>query len=160
VETTAGRAPVTGRGGSLVGGDWRSPVASAQVKSAILLAGLRARGTTTVREPLPRRDHTARLLAYPGARSECRPGTGTLAGGQRLRAAAVPLPGDVSSAAFLVVAALLVPGSTLRLRDIGLNPTRTGFLAILRRMGASVEVIGAHDAAGEPRGELRVRAAT
>ena len=116
VETTAGRAPVTVRGGSLLGVDWRSPVASAQVKSAILLAGLRA--------------------------------------------AAIPLPGDVSSAAFLVVAGLLVPGSTLRLRDVGLNPTRTGFLAILRRMGASVDVIDPHDAAGEPRGELHVRATT
>ena len=160
VETTAGRAPVTVRGGSLLGVDWRSPVASAQVKSAILFAGLRARGTTTVREPLPSRDHTERLLAYLGARIECRPGMVTVAGGQRLRAAAIPLPGDVSSAAFLVVAGLLVPGSTLHLRDVGLNPTRTGFLAILRRMGASVDVIDPHDAAGEPRGELHVRAAT
>jgi len=160
VETTAGRAPVTVRGGSLLGVDWRSPVASAQVKSAILLAGLRARGTTTVREPLPSRDHTERLLAYLGARIECRPGMVAVAGGQRLRAAAIPLPGDVSSAAFLVVAGLLVPGSTLRLRDVGLNPTRTGFLAILRRMGASVDVIDPHDAAGEPRGELHVRATT
>src|SRR5215813_9938139 len=78
VETTAGRAPVTVSGGSLVGVDWRSPVASAQVKSAILLAGLRARGTTTVREPLPSRDHTERLLAYLGARVECAPGMVTV----------------------------------------------------------------------------------
>ncbi|TMA41899.1 MAG: 3-phosphoshikimate 1-carboxyvinyltransferase [Deltaproteobacteria bacterium] len=159
IETTAGHAPMTVRGGTLVAIDWHSPVASAQVKSAILLAGLRARGTTTVREPLPSRDHTERLLAHLGAQIERRAGAVTLAGGQRLRGASLSLPGDVSSAAFLVVAGLLVPGSAIRLRDVGINPTRTGFLAILRRMGAVVDVIDAHDAAGEPRGELRVTAA-
>ena len=159
IETTAGHAPMTVRGGTLVAIDWHSPVASAQVKSAILLAGLRARGTTTVREPIPSRDHTERLLAHLGAQIERRAGAVTLAGGQRLRGASVSLPGDVSSAAFLVVAGLLVPGSAIRLRDVGINPTRTGFLAILRRMGAVVDVIDAHDAAGEPRGELRVTAA-
>src|SRR5262245_9043448 len=123
VETTGGHAPVTVRGGGLVGIDWSSPVASAQVKSAILLAGLRAEGRTTVREPLPSRDHTERLLAHLGARVGRSPGGVTIAGGQRLRGASVPLPGDVSSAAFLVVAALLVPGSAIRLRQVGLNPT-------------------------------------
>jgi 3-phosphoshikimate 1-carboxyvinyltransferase len=129
------------------------------VKSAIMLAGLRARGTTRVREPLPSRDHTERLLAHLGARLLRTAGGIELVGGAPLTAAAVPLPGDVSSAAFLVVAALLVPGSALRLAEVGVNPTRTGGLAILRRMGAPIEVMGTHDVAGEPRAELHVRSA-
>src|SRR5262245_27102626 len=133
IETTGGRPPVQVRGGNLAAVDWTLPVASAQVKSAILLAGLRARGTTRVREPLPSRDHTERLLAHMGVTLERADGTITLAGGQRLRGAEVPLPGDPSSAAFLVVAALLVPGSALRVRDVGLNPTRTGALAKIGR---------------------------
>ncbi len=157
VETTGGRPPLTVRGGALAGIDWTLRVASAQVKSAILLAALRARGTTRVHEPLPSRDHTERLLAHLGARVVRRAGSIELEGGQRLTGADVALPGDVSSAAFLVVAALVVPGSLLRLSDVGVNPTRTGALAILRRMGAPIEVVDTHDVAGEPRAELRVR---
>ena len=160
IETTAGHAPLTIRGGALTGIDWTLRVASAQVKSAILLAGLRARDTTTVREPLPSRDHTERLLAHLGARVSRSAGTIRVEGGQRLAGADVPLPGDVSSAAFLAVAALLVPGSELSLMDVGVNPTRTGALAILRRMGAPIEVVETHDVAGEPRAELRVRSAS
>jgi 3-phosphoshikimate 1-carboxyvinyltransferase len=111
-----------------------------------------------VREPFPSRDHTERLLAHMGATLACRAGVVALEGGQRLRAAEVPLPGDPSSAAFLAVAALLVPGSEVRLRDVGLNPTRTGALAILRRMGADIRVERSRDEAGEPRGDLVVRA--
>ena len=159
VETTAGHAPLTVRGGALTAIDWTLPVASAQVKSAILLAALRARGTTRVREPLPTRDHSERLLAHLGARIACTPDAVSLEGGHPLRGGHVALPGDVSSAAFLVVAALLVPGSELRLTDVGVNPTRTGALAILRRMGAPIEVAGTHDVANEPRAELRVRSA-
>jgi len=159
IETVGGHAPLTIRGGPLVGVDWTLRVASAQVKSAILLAALGARGTTTVREPLASRDHTERLLAHLGARVVRSAGAIRLEGGQRLRGADVPLPGDVSSAAFLAVAALLVPGSELRLLDVGVNPTRTGALAILRRMGAPIEVVETHDVAGEPRAELRVRSA-
>jgi 3-phosphoshikimate 1-carboxyvinyltransferase len=159
IETTAGRPPVRVEGGGLHGVDWLLPVASAQVKSAILLAGLRARGTTRVREPLASRDHTERLLAHMGATLVRAAGGIALAGGQRLRAADVPLPGDPSSAAFLVVAASLVPGSTIRVRAVGLNPTRTGAFAILRRMGADVRTEGVRDQAGEPRGDLIVRAA-
>jgi 3-phosphoshikimate 1-carboxyvinyltransferase len=158
VETSAGHAPVTVLGGGLRGVEWTLPVASAQVKSAILLAGLRARGTTCVREPLASRDHTERLLGHLGVRLERAAGSIEMAGEQRLVGGAVPLPGDVSSAAFLVVAALAVPGSELRLPDVGVNPTRTGALAILRRMGAAIEVVDTHDVAGEPRAELRVRA--
>jgi len=160
VETSGGRPPVRVAGGGLAGVAWTLPVASAQVKSAILLAGLRARGTTTVREPGASRDHTERLLAHMGARLTAADGVVTLAGGQRLRGAEVALPGDPSSAAFLVVAALLVPGSTLRVRDVGLNPTRTGALGILRRMGADIATERVRDEAGEPRGDLVVRASS
>src|SRR5207253_4356155 len=136
VDTSAGHAPVRVHGGTLRGNEWALPVASAQVKSAVLLAGLRARGTTRIREPLASRDHTERLLpAFGGEVTRGRDGA-AVAGGQRLRAAEVRLPGDASSAAFLVVAALLVPGSELRLAEVGVNPTRTGYLDILRRMGA------------------------
>jgi 3-phosphoshikimate 1-carboxyvinyltransferase len=159
VETTDGHAPVTVRGRPLQGISWTLPVASAQVKSAILLAGLRAAGRTTVHEPLPTRDHTERLLEHLGGQVERSPGAVAVGGGQRLRGAPVPLPGDPSSAAFFAVAALLVPGSELLIRDVGINPTRTGFLDILARMGGAVEVVGAHEVAGEPRADLRVRAA-
>jgi 3-phosphoshikimate 1-carboxyvinyltransferase len=158
IDTTDGHPPLTVRGATLAGIEWTLRVASAQVKSAILLAALRARGTTRVREPLASRDHTERLLAHLGARLVRRAGSIELDGGQRLTGAAVELPGDVSSAAFLVVAALVVPGSALRLTGVGVNPTRTGALAILRRMGAPLEVVDTHDVAGEPRAELRVRA--
>jgi 3-phosphoshikimate 1-carboxyvinyltransferase len=158
VETTAGRAPVRVRGGALVGLDYAPAVASAQLKSAVLLAGLRARGRTQVREPLPSRDHTERMLGHFGVQLARDAGRVVLVGGQRLRASVVPVPGDPSSAAFLLVAALLVPRSEVRVRAVGLNPTRIGALEILRRMGADIRVEGAHDEAGEPRGDLLVRA--
>jgi len=158
VTTNDGRPPVRVEGGRLAGIDWTSPVASAQVKSAVLLAALRAHGTTRVREPLPSRDHTERLLGHMGVSLACGAGTIRVEGGQRLRAAEIPLPGDPSSAAFLAVAALLVPGSEVRIRDVGLNPTRTGALAILRRMGADIRTERTRDDAGEPRGDLVVRA--
>jgi 3-phosphoshikimate 1-carboxyvinyltransferase len=158
VTTTDGHAPITVRGGALRACDVALPVASAQVKSAVLLAGLRARGTTRVREPLPSRDHTERLLVAMGA-AVVRDGTAAVAieGGQRLQGIAVPLPGDLSSAAFLIVAALLVPGSELLVRDVGVNPTRTGILDVLARMGATVERQAVRDVAGEPRADLLVR---
>src|SRR5207247_2357485 len=111
------------------------------------------------REPLARRDHTERLLAHLGVRLGRAAGSIEVEGGQRPLGAAVALPGDVSSAAFLVVAALVVPGSELRLPGVGVNPTRTGALAILRRMGAPIEVVDTHDVAGAPRAGLRGRAA-
>ena len=130
------------------------------MKSAVLLAGLRARGTTRVVEPLASRDHTERLLPHFGVEL-ARDGLAVaVRGGQRLRGAAVPLPGDPSSAAFLVVAALLVPGSNVLVREVGVNPTRTGFLGILRRMGAQVAVEGETIVAGEPRAALHAGAAS
>jgi 3-phosphoshikimate 1-carboxyvinyltransferase len=158
VTTTDGRPPVSVEGATLAAADWTLPVASAQVKSAILLAGLRARGTTRVREPLASRDHTERMLGHMGVSIGRARDVITLTGGQRVRAAEIPLPGDPSSAAFLAVAALLVPGSTVRVRDVGLNPTRTGALEILRRMGADIVVERARTEAGEPRGDLVVHA--
>ena len=157
VETTAGHAPVTIHGAHLTAIDWRLPVASAQVKSAVLLAGLRARGTTRVREPLPSRDHTERLLRHLGVVVARDGDAVSLAGGQRLRAGDVSLPGDVSSAAFLAVAALLVPGSEVCVHGVGTNPTRSGALEILRRMGAAIELRDAQEVAGEPRADLIVR---
>src|SRR5262249_5055565 len=157
VDTTDGRAPVRVRGGSLSGIEWTLPIASAQLKSALLLAGLRARGRTVVREPLPSRDHTERLPGHMGVPVERAGGRVALRGGQRLRGAEIPVPGDPSSAAFLAVAALLVAGSEVRLRGVGLNPTRTGALDILRRMGADVRVDGLRDEAGGPGGDLVAR---
>src|SRR5579862_1539427 len=158
VDTTAGHAPLRVNGGALRGIEWTLPVASAQVKSAVLLAGLRARGATRVREPLASRDHTERMLGYLGVAVGRAGDVVEIDGGQRLRGREIVLPGDLSSAAFLVVAALLVPGSDVALRDVGINPTRTGALAILRRMGADVETRDASEIGGEPRATLRARA--
>ncbi len=158
IDTSDGRPPVRVRGGRLTAISWTLPVASAQVKSAILLAGLRARGMTRVREPFASRDHTERMLGHMGACLEYAGGTVGIAGGQRLRAVDLPIPGDPSSAAFLVVAALACPGSEVRILDVGLNPTRTGGLEILRRMGADIRTERMRIEAGEPRGDLVVRA--
>jgi 3-phosphoshikimate 1-carboxyvinyltransferase len=160
VETTDGHAPVTVHGAPLAAIEWKLPVASAQVKSAVLFAGLRALGTTRVVEPLASRDHTERLLPHFGVELARDGHAVTVRGGQRLRGADVPLPGDPSSAAFLVVAALIVPGSNVLVREVGVNPTRTGFLGILRRMGAEVDVEGEVVVAGEPRAALHACAAS
>jgi 3-phosphoshikimate 1-carboxyvinyltransferase len=164
-EGAESRPPIAIRGAALRGVAHRLAVASAQVKSAILLAGLQARGTTTVIEPEPTRDHTERMLASFGVplRIEREGGNDgrriSVEGGAVLRAASVTLPGDFSSAAFFLVAALLVPGSDLLISDVGLNPTRTGLLDVLREMGADCEVVGLRDQdGGEPIGALRVRA--
>ena len=139
--------------------DYELPVASAQVKSAVLLAGLYATGETVVREARPTRDYTERMLAAFGWPVESGPGLARLTGGHRLRATDVAVPGDFSSAAFFLVAASVVPGSDLRLRRVGMNPRRTGLLAALRAMGADIEVEPSGDAGGEPVADLRVRAA-
>lgn len=148
------RAPLVLRGGSLRALSWRMPVASAQVKSAVLLAGLHARGTTWVEEPAPSRDHTERMLQALGA--EClREGNRVgVRGPGRLRAAEFQVPGDPSSAAFWVAAALLVPGSRVRVSNVCLNPTRTGFFRILQRMGAPLLLQETGTACGEPVGEV------
>jgi 3-phosphoshikimate 1-carboxyvinyltransferase len=154
--------PLEIEGAALRGIDYRMPVASAQVKSCLLLAALLAEGETIVREPLPSRDHTERMLAAAGAPLEREPdvdGSSVRArAAGRLAPGRLEIPGDFSSAAFWLVAALLVPGSELVLEGVGLNPTRTGLLGILLRMGAEVEAEVEAEAGGEPAGSLRVRA--
>jgi 3-phosphoshikimate 1-carboxyvinyltransferase len=153
-----GLPPLRVRGGQRLHGiDFESPVASAQVKSAVLLAGLHAQGETSVREPHPTRDYTERMLSAFGVDIEYSPGFARLSGGQRLRATDIAVPADFSSAAFFIVAATLVPGSELRLREVGLTPRRTGLLAALRAMGADIVEEGQANHGGEPVADLVVR---
>ena len=154
------RPPLAITGRPLRGTAHVLPIASAQVKSALLLAGLQALGTTSVGEPATSRDHTERMLGAFGGRLTHGPQGVTLAGPQELRGAAVDLPGDFSSAAFLIVAALLVPDSELRLTGVGVNPTRTGLLDVLTAMGADVRVTLDAGASVEPSGTLIVRGTT
>ena len=156
VATADGRPPLTIDGGPLHGIRWDLRVASAQVKTAVLLAGLQAEGTTTVREPLPSRDHTERLLPLFGVEVGGRDGALSVTGGQTLRAVAITVPGDVSSAAFLIVAALIRPGSEVRIDGVSLNPRRTAFLDVLRRMGAAIET-GLEREDPEPVGWIAAR---
>lgn len=159
IASAGGTPPLTLRAGARLRGiHYRLPVASAQVKSAVLLAGLGAEGATTVDDPFATRDHTERLLPAFGARLERAGTTSTLTPGT-LSAAVLSVPGDFSSAAFLLAAALLVPGSDLTLRAVGINPTRTGLLRVLARMGARIEIREQQAAGGEPVADLRVRAA-
>jgi 3-phosphoshikimate 1-carboxyvinyltransferase len=154
-----GRAPLRIDGHPLHGAVHALTVASAQVKSALLLAGLQAQGETRVEEPARSRDHTERLLPHFGARVDRDGRALVVRGPQALTAATVTLPGDFSAAAFLIVAALLVPGSELRLADVGVNPTRTGLLDVLAAMGATVEHEPAASTDAEPRATLVVRSA-
>ncbi|HAN63203.1 MAG TPA: 3-phosphoshikimate 1-carboxyvinyltransferase [Rhizobiales bacterium] len=139
------------------------PVPSAQVKSAILLAGMHAPGRTTIVEPLATRDHTERMLAYFGGEVEIEDrGQGaravTVCGDAELHGAAISVPGDPSSAAFMIAAALISPGSDIVVESVLMNPTRSGFIETLREMGASIEVLDRRHEGGEPVGDLRVRA--
>lgn len=158
--TPAGTAPLLIHGGaSLTGIDYDMPVASAQVKSSVLLAGLYAAGTTCVREPAPTRDHTERMLAGMGYPVRRETGRICLDGGHLLHAIDIDIPADISSAAFFLVGASIAPGSDLTLEHVGMNPTRTGVIDILQRMGASIEISNARDVGGEPVADLRVRSA-
>jgi 3-phosphoshikimate 1-carboxyvinyltransferase len=158
IDTREGMPPLRLHGGAALRGiRYESPIASAQVKSAILLAGLYASGSTEVIEPHPTRDYTERMLAAFGWPIRFEPGRAQLDGGQRLRATDIDVPADFSSAAFFLVAASIVPGSELHLPAVGLNPRRTGLLHALRLMGADIVVERQRDAGGEPVGDLRVR---
>jgi 3-phosphoshikimate 1-carboxyvinyltransferase len=141
----------------LQGIEYELPVASAQVKSCLLFAGLLAEGETRIVEPLPSRDHSERMLAAAGAEIERGEGVVAVRPAALLEPGAIVVPADLSSAAFFVVAALLVPGSDVSLVGVGLNPTRTGLLSILARMGARIEVEPEDERGGEPSGRLRVR---
>ncbi len=143
----------------LHGIDYRLPVASAQVKSSLLLAGLYARGETCVTEPGPTRDHTERMLSAFGYSVRRDAHRVCLSGGGRLRAAPISIPADISSAAFFLVGASIAPGSDLTLTQVGMNPTRIGVVNILRQMGADIRIEHARELGGEPVADLRVRAA-
>lgn len=159
IETAeGGRPPLKIKGGQpLHGIDYTLPMASAQVKSCLLLAGMYAAGTTRVTEPAPTRDHTERMLngfGYPVTRegAEAR-----LEGGGSMRAADIDVPSDISSAAFFLVAASITPGADLLIEHVGMNPTRVGIINILTQMGANIEVLDKHEVGGEPVANLRVR---
>jgi 3-phosphoshikimate 1-carboxyvinyltransferase len=158
IDARDGLPPLHIHGGQrLEGIRYELPVASAQVKSALLLAGLYAGGETEILEPHPTRDYTERMLAAFGWPIDFAPGRARLTGGHVLRATDVQVPADFSSAAFFLVAASLVPGSELLLRAVGLNPRRTGLLQALRLMGAEIDVLDERHSGGEPVADLRVR---
>jgi 3-phosphoshikimate 1-carboxyvinyltransferase len=158
IDTQEGLPPLHIHGGChLQGISYTLPVASAQVKSALLLAGLYAEGATEVIEPHPTRDYTERMLAAFGWPIEFEPGRARLSGGHRLIATDVDVPADFSSAAFFLVAASVMPGSELHLQSVGLNPRRTGLLQALRLMGADIRVENERESGGEPVGDIVVR---
>jgi 3-phosphoshikimate 1-carboxyvinyltransferase len=160
--TLLGRArgqypPLAIQGRELSGIAWASPVASAQVKSAILLAGLQAEGETSVTEPIPSRDHTERMLEAFGVSPRYQGTTVAVSGGARLRATRIAVPGDLSSAAFFLIAAAARPGGEVIVQDVGVNPTRGGILEVLARMGAKVSRARDRTEGGEPVADLCVR---
>jgi 3-phosphoshikimate 1-carboxyvinyltransferase len=154
--------PLEISGAPLLGVEYELPVASAQVKSCLLFAGLMATGETRIVEPLPTRDHSERMLVAAGAevRREEHPdgagGTVVIQPAQRLEIDRIVVPADLSSAAFFVVAGLLIPGSEVLIHGVGLNPTRIGLLSILERMGAEIEATPVGEQGGEPIGDLRI----
>jgi 3-phosphoshikimate 1-carboxyvinyltransferase len=159
IDTDGGRPPVRIHGGATLAAiDYVLPMASAQVKSALLLAALYAHGTTSVTEPAPTRDHTERMLRGFGVRVGCEGARVSLAGGQRLTGCDIEVPGDFSSAAFFIVAGCLAARQGLTIRGVGVNPTRTGLLQLLRLMGADIELQPQPQAAAEPMADIHVRA--
>jgi 3-phosphoshikimate 1-carboxyvinyltransferase len=157
VETDEGHAPVTITGADLHPIRYELPIASAQVKSAILLAGLFADdGPTTVVEPAPTRDHTERMLQAMGARVGRKPGEASVWPVERLKPLSIDVPGDISSAAPFLVAAALLPDSRLRVHGLNVNPTRTGLLDVLERMGARISLFNRRQVSGEPVADLEI----
>src|SRR5262249_49905174 len=151
-----GHPPLTVHGTRLHAIAFEPDTPSAQVKSAVLLAGLHADGTTSVREPAATRDHTERAVGAFGGQVSVAATTISVRGGQRFHGRSLTVPGDFSSAAFWMVAAAAMPGSRVEIDDVGLNPTRTALVGVLRRYGALVTVEVAAADAGEPRGRLVV----
>lgn len=157
IDSADGKPPLRIHGGAkLKGISYQPPVASAQIKSALLLAGLYAEGSTEVIEPHPTRDYTESMLKAFGWPIEYSPGKAKLEGGHRLTAVDVDVPADFSSAAFFIVAACVVPGSHVRIKGVGLNPRRTGLLAALELMGADITVENERSSGGEDIGDLVV----
>nr|WP_041770366.1 bifunctional prephenate dehydrogenase/3-phosphoshikimate 1-carboxyvinyltransferase [Pseudomonas resinovorans] len=161
IETAAeGRPPLTIRGGQrLAGMSYEMPMASAQVKSCLLLAGLYAAGETSVSEPAPTRDHTERMLQGFGYPVKVAGNTATVESGHKLSASHIEVPADISSAAFFLVAASIAEGSELVLEHVGINPTRTGVIDILKLMGGDITLENQREVGGEPVADIRVRAA-
>ncbi|MEK9592261.1 MAG: 3-phosphoshikimate 1-carboxyvinyltransferase, partial [Luminiphilus sp.] len=158
ISSREGCPPLEVKGGrALTGLHYDLPVASAQVKSSVLLAGLYASGQTSVTEPAPTRDHTERMLAGFGYHVERRDGVIGLEGGGTLTGTDIDIPADISSAAFFLVGASIAPGSDLTLEHVGVNPTRDGIIRILRAMGADIDIINPREVGGEPVADLRVR---
>ena len=150
-------APLAISGGALNAIGYDSPVSSAQIKSAIMLAGLYADGETSVREPSLSRDHSERMFRLFGASVETFHNGATVRGGIELQAQDITVPGDISSAAFFMVAALITPGSELLIRNVGVNPTRTGVIDILNSMGGNIELLDQREVSGEPVADILVR---
>lgn len=155
-EGEGGSAPLVIHGGALNGATYELPVASAQVKSAILLAGLFAEGMTTVIQPVETRDHTERMLDLFNVRTITDGKAISIMGGQQLQPCDFVVPGDISSAAFWLAAAAVSPGAHLRIQNVGLNPTRSGILDVLERMGADINSVASIDGRGERIGEITV----
>lgn len=150
-------APLAINGGPLKGIDYQSPVSSAQIKSSLMLAGLYAEGITCVTEPSPSRDHSERMFRLFGA-SLIRSDNGvTVRGGVELTAQEVTVPGDISSAAFFMVAALITPDSELLIKNVGVNPSRTGIIDILQAMGGNIQLLDRREVSGEPVADILVR---
>src|SRR6185369_6155258 len=150
-------APLAISGGALQAIAYESPVSSAQVKSAVMLAGLYADGETSVREPSLSRDHSERMFRLFGASLETFDGGVSVRGGVELQGQDITVPGDISSATFFMVAALITPGSELLIRNVGVNPTRTGAIDILRAMGGDIQLLDQRELSGEPVADILVR---
>jgi 3-phosphoshikimate 1-carboxyvinyltransferase len=157
VETTDGHLPLTISGGTLEAIDYELPVASAQIKSAVLLAGLGANGRTTVIEPQPTRDHTELMLRAAGVTVTTRPQSVSIDPPERLSLGSVDVPGDFSSAAPFIVAATLIPESRITIHDVNLNPRRTGLLDVLERMGGRVGILQRRRFGAEAAGDIEIR---
>ncbi|KZE66082.1 3-phosphoshikimate 1-carboxyvinyltransferase [Fictibacillus phosphorivorans] len=151
------KVPLQIQGGRTKGIQYTSPIASAQVKSAIILAGLEGEGITSVKEPVKSRDHTERMLEAFGVKVENDGLTVSVEGGQKLTGTHIEVPGDISSAAFFIVAGAIVPNSEITLKKVGLNPTRTGILDVLEAMGADVSYENVNHDASEPYGDLLIK---
>jgi 3-phosphoshikimate 1-carboxyvinyltransferase len=152
------KLPLAIEGGSLKGISYKLPVASAQVKSALLLAGMYAVGETEVIEPEPTRDHTERMLRHFGVKLQKKGNSIKISRQKEFEARDISVPADLSSAAFFIVGALISPGSELLIRNVGINPLRTGVIDVLRRMGGNIDITNEREVSGEPVGDILVRA--
>ncbi len=151
--------PLAIKGGGLSSIDYESSISSAQVKSAILFAAIYAKGTTTVKEPIISRDHTERMMSAFGVDIKVEDTEVTVVPGKRLSGQTIAIPGDISSAAFFIVASTILSDSTVTINNVGLNPTRTGIISLLKRMGAKINIVNERNKEGEPAGDIIVRSA-